>query len=112
MNVARGCAACQKALIATTTPVAPRATIWAMLTDYIRAAMLAAHYEPMDDGHDDERFWANIPACRGVWAAGPTIEQVRDELQEVLEDWLLVRMRRGLEIPVIEGIDLNLAVPA
>jgi hypothetical protein len=29
-------------------------------------------------------------------------------LQEVLEDWILVRLTDGLSLPIIEGINLNL----
>jgi hypothetical protein len=28
-------------------------------------------------------------------------------LQTVLEDWILIRLQRGLDIPVIDGLDLN-----
>lgn len=74
-----------------------------MLTDYVEKALRQAHYEIMENG----RYWGEIPALQGVWADGATLEQCRDTLREVLEDWLLVGLRRGHHIPVIEGIDLN-----
>ncbi len=74
-----------------------------MLTEYVRQAMRLAHYEIMENG----RYWGEMPPLSGVWAEGTTLEQCRDTLREVLEDWLLVGLRRGHTIPVIEQIDLN-----
>jgi predicted RNase H-like HicB family nuclease len=42
------------------------------------------------------------------WASGKTLEKCRRELQEVLEDWLLLKLHDGDSLPVIDGIDLNL----
>jgi len=36
------------------------------------------------------------------------LEECRDELQSVLEDWLLVGIRFGDPLSVIDGIDLCL----
>ena len=74
-----------------------------MLTEYVQTAMHLAHYEIMENG----RYWGEVPPLPGVWAEAATLEQCRDTLREVLEDWLLVGLRRGHTIPVIEGIDLN-----
>lgn len=74
-----------------------------VLTQYVEKAMAQAHYEIMENG----RYWGEVPALRGVWAEGETLEQCRQTLREVLEDWLLVGLRLGHTIPVIEGIDLN-----
>lgn len=75
-----------------------------MLSQYIQAAMRHARYEILED---DGTFYGEIPPCRGVWANAPTLEGCREELQEVLEDWMLIRVRQGLLLPVIDGIDLN-----
>jgi predicted RNase H-like HicB family nuclease len=74
-----------------------------MLTEYVERAMRLAHYEIMENG----RYWGEVPPLRGVWAEAATLEQCRETLREVLEDWLLVGLRLGHSIPVIEGIDLN-----
>jgi predicted RNase H-like HicB family nuclease len=74
-----------------------------MLTDYIRRAMRHARYELMENG----RFFGYIPECPGTWGDGATLEECRDELQSVLEDWLMVGIRFGDALPVIDGIDLN-----
>src|SRR5216684_2830023 len=76
-----------------------------MLTDYyIREAMRVAHYEMMENGH----FFATIPPLEGLWAEGATLEQSREELQSMLEDWIMIKLRFGdRDFPAINGIDLN-----
>ncbi|MGD1095198.1 MAG: type II toxin-antitoxin system HicB family antitoxin [Bryobacteraceae bacterium] len=72
-----------------------------MLTDYIQAAMRHAHYEIIDD---PKPFFGSIPPCEGVWANGETLESCREELQSTLEDWIVLGLRLGHPIPVIDGI--------
>ena len=74
-----------------------------MLTEYIQAALGRARYEIMEDG----RYWGEIPGLQGVWADADALEQCRETLREVLEDWLIVGLRLGHSIPVVDGIDLN-----
>jgi predicted RNase H-like HicB family nuclease len=76
-----------------------------VLTDYIRAAMRHATYEILED---DGTFFGSIPGLQGVWANEATLEACRDELQSVLEDWMLFRLSRGLELPVVDDLDLNI----
>ncbi len=61
-----------------------------MLTDYIQAAMHQAHYE-LEDG----TFYGEIPGFAGIVASGHTLEACREQLQEVLEGWLIVGIRHG-----------------
>jgi len=42
-----------------------------------------------------------------VWANEKTLELCRDVLREVLEEWLILKLRDGDFIPTIGGIDLN-----
>ena len=74
-----------------------------MLIDYIRAAMTYAKYEILEDG----AFYGAISNCPGVWASEETLEACRNELQSVLEDWILVRISDHLSLPVIDEINLN-----
>ena len=75
-----------------------------MLTDYVEAAMRKAKYRILNGG---EGYFGEIPRFRGTWANASTLEDCRDELREVLEDWMLVRVRQGLTLPIISGINLN-----
>ncbi len=74
-----------------------------MVTDYIRAAMSRARYEILAGDHT---FYGEIPGFEGVWANSPTLESCREQLEEVLEEWILVRVARGLELPVVDGRSL------
>lgn len=76
-----------------------------MLTSYIRAAMSAAHYEILPE---DKVFYGEIPGLRGVFATGETLESCREELESVLEGWILLGLQLGHELPVLSGLDLNL----
>ena len=67
-----------------------------MLRDYIKAAMGKAHYEILSD---DGTLYGEIPGFQGVWANAKTLEACRDELEEVLEEWVLFRVSRNLELP-------------
>lgn len=74
-----------------------------MLTNYIRAAMHKARYEILAD---DSTFYGEIPGFQGVYANADTLERCREELEEVLEEWILFRISKGLPLPVANGIDL------
>lgn len=80
-----------------------------MLTAYIRAAMGRAIYELLAGG---EGYYGEIPGLQGVWANEDTLEACRNELQSVLEDWILVGLRLGHTIPPLDGIDLSRAIDA
>ena len=73
-----------------------------MLTDYINAAMTRAKYKIIDDG----AYFGEVPRLEGVWANAKTLETCRQELQEVLEDWLIVKLRDGDTIPRIGRVQL------
>jgi predicted RNase H-like HicB family nuclease len=77
----------------------------AMLKEYIRAAMRHATYEILED---DGTFYGHIPECPGAWANEPTLEACREELESVLEDWILLGVHLHHPIPTIDGIDINL----
>jgi predicted RNase H-like HicB family nuclease len=75
-----------------------------VLATYIDQAMELAVYEIIED---DKLYWGEIPGLQGVWARHATLEGCRRELREALSDWIALRLRLGLYIPVIAGIDLN-----
>ena len=74
-----------------------------MLTNYIRASMRLAKYEILSD---DGTFYGEIPGFDGVYANAETLEACRDELEEVLEEWILFRISRNLSLPIVDGIEL------
>jgi predicted RNase H-like HicB family nuclease len=76
-----------------------------MLTQYIKAAMRRAKYEILAD---DGSFYGEIQGFDGVYANAETLEACRDELEEVLEEWILFRVSRNLSLPVVEGLSLTI----
>jgi predicted RNase H-like HicB family nuclease len=73
-----------------------------MLTNYIHAALRRAKYEIIKDG----QYYGEIPGFEGVWATAKTLEDCREDLRETLEDWLVLGLRLGHELPVVDGINL------
>jgi predicted RNase H-like HicB family nuclease len=76
-----------------------------MITKYIRAALHHAKYEILAD---DGSFYGEIPVCNGVYANAATLEDCREQLEEVLEEWILFRVSRTLPLPAIDGIELTI----
>ena len=74
-----------------------------MLLEYVQAALRHAKYEILPD---DRRYYGAIPECAGVYAEAEVLEDCRDELREVLEEWVLFRVHRNLPLPSIDGIEL------
>ena len=77
-----------------------------MLTDYIRAAMRRAHYEILED---EGTFYGEMPGFDGVWANSDTLEGCREELEEVLEGWIVLSLSRNLPLPTVDGISLEIS---
>ena len=75
-----------------------------MLTNYIRATMRRAKYEILAD---DKSFYGEIPGFEGVYANAATLEACREELEGVLEEWILFRVSKNLTSPVVEGIEAH-----
>jgi predicted RNase H-like HicB family nuclease len=78
-----------------------------MLIEYINRAMSKAIYEKLEDG----TYSGKIPQTPSVIAFGETLYQCQEELKSALEGWLIVKIRHGDKIPVIEGVNLNKKIP-
>ena len=66
-----------------------------MLFEYIQKALEKAQYKILED----ETWFAEIPDFEGVWANAKTVEECRHELMEVLEEWLILKIRDRDSIP-------------
>src|SRR5213594_327092 len=69
------------------------------VTAYVDKALQRARYRQVDG----RVFCATVPGLQGVIATGPTLEACRDQLAEVVEEWVLVRVARGLRVPPLGG---------
>ena len=58
-----------------------------MILEYIETAIKRAEYKELDDG----TWFGEIPGLKCVWANSKSIEECRDELIEVTEEWLLLK---------------------
>ena len=76
-----------------------------MISQYLSAALGKARYEILPD---DSSYYGEIPGFDGVYANAPTLEGCREELREVLEEWILFRVSRNLPLPVVDGHELTI----
>ena len=75
-----------------------------MFSAYLNAALHHAGYELLPD---DAEYYGQIPGFDGVWASASTLEACRDQLAEVLEDWILLRIALRLPVPPVDGMELK-----
>ena len=75
-----------------------------MIFEYCQKAVEKAEYKKLDDN----TWFAEIPTLRGVWANGKTVEECRKELITVLEEWIILKLRDGDQLPEIDGITVQI----
>ena len=66
-----------------------------MLSEFIFKKLREARYKLLKDGS----YFGEVASLRGVWANANNLEDCRKELQEVLEDWLLLKVRDRENVP-------------
>lgn len=76
-----------------------------MWTNYLRAALHQAHYAILPD---DNSYYGEVPDFDGVYANAATLEACREERAEVLEEWMLFRIAKGLPLPVVDGVEVTI----
>ena len=74
-----------------------------ILSYYIYSALSNAVFQQLEDGSHVGR----VTSCAGVIAFAPTLRACKNELQSVLEEWVLLGLKMGHPLPIISGIDLN-----
>jgi len=80
-----------------------------MLSEFIDRQLKKARYKILKDG----TYFGEIIGLRGVWANADNLESCRKELREVLEDWLLLKVRDHERVPGFEiKIDRRMLVRA
>lgn len=80
-----------------------------MITEYISKTMSGAKYERIQD---ELPFYGEIPGFEGVWAQGKTMRECKKNLQEVLEEWLILKIRKKQFMPTKDSYDLNQLIAA
>ena len=74
-----------------------------MIIKYVSEAMRRAKYRILEDGS----YYGWIEELPGVWATASSLEECRQELQAVVEDWLFLGLKLGHDIIPLGDIDLN-----
>jgi predicted RNase H-like HicB family nuclease len=75
-----------------------------MLIQYIQAALEHAKYEIIDD---EEPYYGEVPELQGVWASGNSLEECRKNLEEVIDEWIIIRLKKGLFIPPLGNFNFE-----
>lgn len=69
-----------------------------MLSEFIAKKLKSARYKLLKDG----TYFGEIPDLMGIWANASNLEDCRRELQEVLEDWLFLKVMNRERVPGFE----------
>ena len=75
-----------------------------MIVEYCQKALRRAKYKILADG----TWFAEIPGFQGIWANEQTVEECRENLISVLEEWLILKLRDGDPVPVVDGLRLEI----
>jgi hypothetical protein len=74
-----------------------------MIVQYIAKALERARFERLEDGS----VCGTVRGLRGVIAIGRNTRECRLRLQEVVEEWILVRVAQGLSVPKLDGVTVR-----
>ena len=76
-----------------------------MFAEYIQASLRHAKYEVLEAG----TYMSTVEGLQGVIAIGDTIEECRQDLIEVIEGWIALRLRMGDTISPIDGVTIDVS---
>lgn len=75
-----------------------------ILDRYISVAMRDAIPRQLEDG----AWYADLPRFPGVWANGISPKNCLDTLEEILREWLILKIADvDRDIPIVDDIDLT-----
>ncbi|WP_232287201.1 type II toxin-antitoxin system HicB family antitoxin [Crocosphaera watsonii] len=74
-----------------------------LLVDYCEKALKKAKYKRLNDG----TWFAEIDGFQGVWGNGLTIEECRQDLLEVLEEWIILKLQDGDNLPIVDDLQIK-----
>lgn len=66
-----------------------------MLNDYISQQLLQAKYRLLND----YSYFGEVPKLKGVWSNGTTLKKCQKDLEEVLGEWIMLKIKDGDKIP-------------
>ena len=62
-----------------------------------------AEYDTLEDGS----YVVTVPGLQGVIAIGDTLEECRNDLFEVIEEWIVARLQWEYPVPSIGGHSIS-----
>lgn len=74
-----------------------------IFSDYVKNALKIADVIRLED----DTFCAVVPDCKGVIAFGTTSIECLNNLQSILESWVLLKLKTGQILPQVGGVNLN-----
>jgi len=74
-----------------------------MIREYLDEALKRTNYTKVSA----TEYVAEVRGLPGVVASGRTLESCRTDLQEVVEEWVLVRVARGLAVPPLGKVRIK-----
>jgi predicted RNase H-like HicB family nuclease len=74
-----------------------------LLVDYCQKALKKAEYKQLDHG----TWFAEIDGFQGVWGNGLTIKECRQDLLEVLEEWIILKLQDGDTLPIVDDLEIK-----
>ena len=75
-----------------------------MIIEYIDEALRRARYEII---HDEDPYYGEVEELKGVWTTGKTLEECRNNLKEVIEGWIILSIKKGIEIPRLGNYEIK-----
>ena len=66
-----------------------------MFSRFVSQKLKSARYKILRDG----TYFGEIPGFKGVWASARNLEDCREELREVLEEWVLLQIKYSKAVP-------------
>ena len=79
-----------------------------MLLQYIEAAIKQAEYKKLENN----TWFGEIPGFQGVWANASSVENCRSEFIEVLEEWLILKIKDNDTLPTIDNLSISVSKAA
>ena len=77
-----------------------------MIRQYVEQALRMARYDKLEN----RTYYGEVPRRCGVLASGETLEACREQVAEVVEEWILVRVAKGLDVPSLGKVAVTCAV--
>lgn len=74
------------------------------LNSYVEEVLKKARYEY---GEATDSWCASVDILPGAYAQADTLEEARNQLAEVIEEYILVSIADGDDLPIIDNLDFS-----